>query len=338
MKKNIILTALLSSVLAFSQVGIDTTNPQAKFHVDGAKDNPVTGVPTTTQQLNDFTVTSDGLVGIGTTVPNAPLTFPRTTGKKISLFNSPLSPSNDHEYNGFGMELGHLINQISGTTGDFTWRAGTSPTTSNILMVLNGNGNLGLGTGTVAAANLLTVNGGKFQYTDGTQGVNNLLVSDANGVASWKAIALNFNFASLGAGASIPANNGTNFTYTTSFVDLPVGKWIVTPTMLLTKGGSTGATETWWVRTTFSDNPANVTLATCASGDIVTTNKYISGLLPSSSSYSMLNGFVIINNTSGATKRYYYMAGYVDTNGTGSLQGFGGFSWGENNISFQRIN
>ncbi|MDR3023080.1 hypothetical protein [Chryseobacterium sp.] len=106
MKTLIISAALLSSTLVFSQVGIDTTNPQAKFHVDGAKDNPSTGVPNVAQQGNDFVVTSAGNVGIGTTVP----------------------------------------------------------------------------------ANKLTVTGGKFQYTDGTEQQNYVLTSDASGVASWQMI------------------------------------------------------------------------------------------------------------------------------------------------------
>ncbi|MBB6329141.1 hypothetical protein HNP24_000091 [Chryseobacterium sediminis] len=80
MKKNILLIVLLSSVLAFSQVGIDTQNPQAKFHVDGAKDNAVTGVPTAAQQANDVVITSAGNIGVGTVTPANKLTV---TGGKI---------------------------------------------------------------------------------------------------------------------------------------------------------------------------------------------------------------------------------------------------------------
>ncbi|MDH6251953.1 hypothetical protein M2347_001680 [Chryseobacterium sp. H1D6B] len=71
MKKIIVLFAAVTSGLLFSQVGINTANPQGTFHVDGAKDNPATGVPTAVQQSNDFVVTSNGRVGIGTTAPNA---------------------------------------------------------------------------------------------------------------------------------------------------------------------------------------------------------------------------------------------------------------------------
>ncbi|MCT2406051.1 hypothetical protein NZD88_00605 [Chryseobacterium antibioticum] len=81
MKKNILL---LFVFLAFfstnAQVGINTPNPRAVFHIDGAKDNPITGVPSASQQNNDFVVTSAGRVGIGTINPTAQL---QTTGNMI---------------------------------------------------------------------------------------------------------------------------------------------------------------------------------------------------------------------------------------------------------------
>jgi hypothetical protein len=49
----------------FAQVGINTSNPQATFHVDGSKDNAASGTPTAAQQSNDFAVTSSGNLGIG---------------------------------------------------------------------------------------------------------------------------------------------------------------------------------------------------------------------------------------------------------------------------------
>lgn len=70
MKKNLITFAMIFfSIIAFSQVGINTPNPQGMLHVDGAKDNPATGIPTDVQQANDFTVTSAGNVGIGNLTP-----------------------------------------------------------------------------------------------------------------------------------------------------------------------------------------------------------------------------------------------------------------------------
>ncbi|KAA2215696.1 hypothetical protein [Chryseobacterium sediminis] len=264
MKKTIVLTAVLSSVLTFSQVGIDTQNPQAKFHVDGAKDNAPTGVPTASQQANDVVITSAGNVGIGTVTP----------------------------------------------------------------------------------ANKLTVKGGKFQYTDGTENNNFVLTANPSGIASWKPIGLTLNPGTLGAGVDIPSTVTANNYYDTgSYVDLPPGKYMVTCIMLLSKrnvatGGSdiTAPNETWWLRTTFQDIPS---VYTGPSVDIMGTNTLISGLLSSNSYYSLINGSVIISNTSGTTKRYYYFAGGISAstvNATGSLKSFGGNVFGEDNIYYQAVN
>ena len=64
---------LITTCLMYSQVGINTSNPQTILHIDGAKDNAVTGAPTATQQVNDFSVTSAANVGIGTITPSQKL-------------------------------------------------------------------------------------------------------------------------------------------------------------------------------------------------------------------------------------------------------------------------
>lgn len=71
MKKNLLLAGLLTtfSLVAKSQVGINTSNPQGILNIDGLKNNPTTGVPSTAQSTDDFTVISNGNVGIGTVSP-----------------------------------------------------------------------------------------------------------------------------------------------------------------------------------------------------------------------------------------------------------------------------
>ena len=74
MKQYIFLGALLISGVAFSQVGVNTSNPQGIFNIDGGRDNPTTGsAHTQAQQLNDFTVLANGNTGIGTIVPDTKL-------------------------------------------------------------------------------------------------------------------------------------------------------------------------------------------------------------------------------------------------------------------------
>jgi hypothetical protein len=69
----ILFVYLLGYAKFNAQIGVNTSNPQGIFHIDGAKDNAITGVPTIGQQSNDVTVSSSGNVGIGTVTPSAKL-------------------------------------------------------------------------------------------------------------------------------------------------------------------------------------------------------------------------------------------------------------------------
>lgn len=55
------------------QIGVNTSNPQGTFHIDGAKDNALTGSPTPAQLANDVVVSISGNVGLGTLSPSAKL-------------------------------------------------------------------------------------------------------------------------------------------------------------------------------------------------------------------------------------------------------------------------
>lgn len=78
MKKTIFtITSVLFSYLAYSQVGINTENPQQMFHVDGQMDNPNSGSPSTAQQINDVVITENGQIGVGTVTPS----------KKLEIYN-----------------------------------------------------------------------------------------------------------------------------------------------------------------------------------------------------------------------------------------------------------
>lgn len=73
MKKFYTLAIMALPIVAFSQVGINTTNPLGILHIDGAKDNPASGTPNASQQANDIVATADGRLGIGTLSPTARL-------------------------------------------------------------------------------------------------------------------------------------------------------------------------------------------------------------------------------------------------------------------------
>ncbi|MET3535016.1 autotransporter outer membrane beta-barrel domain-containing protein [Chryseobacterium limigenitum] len=130
-------------IAAQAQVGINTPNPQGAFHIDGAKDNNTTGVPTNAQQSNDFTVLNTGNVGIGTIAPNAALQFKNiVNSRKIVMYETG---NNDNQFYGFGVNGGILRYQTDTQNSDHVFYAASSATNSNELMRIKGNGNVGIG-------------------------------------------------------------------------------------------------------------------------------------------------------------------------------------------------
>lgn len=84
MKKHfMILMFLFTTTSLFSQVGINTEIPQGMLHVDGKKDNQ--SPPTTEQAGNDFVVTTNGNVGVGTITPAVKLDLRSTSNLNNAL-------------------------------------------------------------------------------------------------------------------------------------------------------------------------------------------------------------------------------------------------------------
>ena len=127
MKKNIILLGtLIISSIAYSQVGINTANPQGIFNIDGGKDNPTTGsAHTNAQQLNDFTVTAAGNVGIGKIAPSTKLhittggtaTTPNPSGFRLEDGNQNTNFVLTSDTNGVGTWKPVAVTRIVGTLG-----------------------------------------------------------------------------------------------------------------------------------------------------------------------------------------------------------------------------
>lgn len=97
MKKITLLTLLTVSVCVYSQVGIETANPQGVFHVDPLKNNPVVLPPDASQSADDFIVDNSGNTGIGTVTPVQKLQIIGDDVKHpIVLTNSPNLASGIH--------------------------------------------------------------------------------------------------------------------------------------------------------------------------------------------------------------------------------------------------
>jgi hypothetical protein len=131
----------------------------------------------------------------------------------------------------------------------------------------------------------------------------------------------------LFSGTQNLTTNSPSWQYLNSYIDLPPGKWIVYSVQLL-HPSSISTSGSIWIRTRFSDNPT-----TCAATADYIGSPLISGLLPNSAQFSLVIGQVIINNTSGTTKRYYY-CGHKEFYGgyNANLVDFSTNRWGENQL------
>lgn len=191
-----------------------------------------------------------------------------------------------------------------------------------------------VGINTVNPTETLHVDG-TFRLVDGTQNNDFILTSDANGVARWDRISLQIIEGIIGAGVNIPATL-TTYVQTGSSIILPPGRFLVTVNMLMSSGNYSPNDSNFWLRTSFSDSPT--TINPPISNDLV-GGQLISAGLPGSAIFQPLTGSVIINNTSGADKTYYYIAGNVSRNLTfQTLTLFGGDAWGERSIIAIPIN
>lgn len=63
------LLLLLSTTLTAQNIGINTKQPLGIFHVDSKENNPTIGTPSSAQQIDDFIITSNGNMGVGTINP-----------------------------------------------------------------------------------------------------------------------------------------------------------------------------------------------------------------------------------------------------------------------------
>jgi hypothetical protein len=123
MKKNFSLIVLVLSLQSFAQnVGIGTATPQQKLDVAG------------TAVVRDS-------IGIGVTVPGAPLQFGNVLGnRKLVLYDD--QNNNAHQFYGFGVNPSALRYQ---SAADHVFYSGQGAGSSRELLRLNANGRVGIG-------------------------------------------------------------------------------------------------------------------------------------------------------------------------------------------------
>lgn len=283
---------------------------------------------------NAMTVLKNGNVGLGVNYsPAYPLSFAASTGGKISLYQSG---SNHY---GMGVQGSLLQFFTDGSGSDIAFGYGSS-TSFTERMRVKGNGDVGIGVNPTEKLHVA----GKVRIVDGSQANNNFLSSDANGVATWKPVVIKSIEGYISpTGKNIPYNT-TNYLYTGSYIMLPPGKYSVSVTMLMaptaaTRDATTGGSpvnSSFWLRSTFADistlSGTSPNFIGTPSGDIVGGQLASAGMV-GPSMFQTLIGTIVINNTSGSTKIYYYCAGDVAYyNTTQTLSVFGSTSWNENRI------
>jgi hypothetical protein len=96
-----------------------------------------------------------GNVGIGTTVPHAPLQLEnQVANRRIVLWEMG---NNDHQFYGLGISPSIFRYQVDATSASHVFYAGATATTSNELMRIQGDGKVGIGTATPSASAALDV-------------------------------------------------------------------------------------------------------------------------------------------------------------------------------------
>ena len=250
--------------------------------------------------------------------------------------------------------------------------ASTSTTVADDVVVSNTSGkegNVGLGTKDPSVKLEIQTGGTSssvipgFKLVDGTQNADYILTSDANGVARWqKGPALRVITGEKGSqGAHIPyIKTGGGVWYATgAYIDLPVGKWLVTAYILIQIGNSGGLNtngdaivtplmskdQLLWIRSTFttttpsgSQVPATGTIPTqpmTSAGNIPNSPIYptkISGLYAGNSIYQLVQGTIYINNTTSGTQRYYQVVGDIQPS-VSSTDGAPNIFWNGNTTS-----
>lgn len=275
----------------------------------------------------------DVTVEFNTADPNtgSPTFTPNTPASREVLYISSVDAS-QWTYNG----TAYVTYTPPASTAWFTQSSSTDAGSSKTNGIYR-TGSVGIGTGVMTPSTKMDVrassSGTGFRLVDGTQGANKILQSDASGNASWTnpttipATVVGV----MGVGPQSTAPNK----YTGAYITLPPGKWSVNVSMLV----NTASIGNYWVRTGFSTNTSSNSVNNSFGADAIGPT-LVSGYIYGGSRMNMIKGTIIINNTSGAAKTYYYFTynlesydgGSTDNNTFPTFPNLGRDMLGENSI------
>lgn len=296
------LTGRMYPTTISDNIGIGTTSPFQKFDVQGGN-----------ARINNVFIGDVGFGSLWAGIAN----YNRATTNGYGFLQSL-----DGNYT--------FLNKENNGSGYIGFRIG------NIDKVIISNaGNMGIGT--TSPSQKLDI-AGKIKITDGTEGADKVLVSDATGVGSWVTTnsiksAVTGVFAGGGAsfGNGTPIGGSSVMTYCNAYIDLPVGKWMVFGTYLLSGATILTSGQSAFIRTSLYTSDT-----VSGSNPYIVSGGLISGILAGPTEFGIANGQTIINNTSGGTIRFYLWANikkYGMTPATFGMSGVGSSFWSENQLT-----
>lgn len=181
-------------------------------------------------------------------------------------------------------------------------------------IIINNDGNLGLGilkpetkVHIVTSLTKDTPNIG-LRINDGNEHDSYVLTSDANGYATWRDMTSMPTATATRVGNVVPSQ-GTTYINLNTYIELPIGRWLVTPTILISppQRNNWDVQDKVWMYSSFTENTALILQTSDISIDI--EDGAFTGGLITKTSFNILTGSFVINNSSSATKTYYLMLG-----------------------------
>lgn len=200
-------------------------------------------------------------------------------------------------------------------------------------VVVNSAGNLGLGT-VNPQAKIHIKSGDKsapnvgFALQDGSQGITRVLMSDANGNASWRdsritgvaigtfgsgvAISLDISYSGTVGGNVVVARPGNTFVKTSGQIVLTKGTWWVKVAMYFSILANAYEYQSW-IRTSIADDASIGATSPSLqySADLRSSYSLASNLLWQNSSAGVVYGSFLIDNMSNSPKTYYLVVGWT---------------------------
>lgn len=363
------LGTFLCTVMVYSQVGINTTDPATSLditakdatgsstHVDGLL------IPRVDREramsMRDVAVSTLIYVNSATTGTASGIAvnidsvgYYYYNGTEWSKLNPAVSSADTNIYNTNGSLTGSRVVAQGDHTLAFTATAENAFSVDGTnLSVDASNHRVGIGTATpqkklhVSGSIQLTdeLNVGGSATAEGSAGTRGQVLTSGGGGVSpfWQKPKADVILGGMEAGGGIDllVNGDNAFRYTGRYITLPPGKWIIHTSQLAQIEGPLNIDDWMFIRTAFSDENLSI-------GDIGTVTSDGSGTVQmgfrlkgpeaglSTAQIDVFHDSVIVNNSSNSSKTYRYVAGNIIANrpiSEAKIANFGG-NWNENVI------